>query len=123
MNKLLIVIFLLYLPSISLAKETRCGWIDNPTPSNIWLIDKDAEWNISKQGEYTALGIDKIKDFSDDQYIHTNGNYGYGCSCLVVDVDRTNKVIRTIYSAKNIDLSRCQNDKKIFNKLTHQKNS
>ncbi|WP_145518434.1 DUF4087 domain-containing protein [Yersinia mollaretii] len=119
MNKLLVAIFVLCLPSISIAKETRCGWLDNPTPSNLWLIDKDAEWTISKQGGHIALGIDKIKDFPDDQYIHTNGNYGYGCACLVVDVDKTNKVITTIYGAKNIDISQCQNDKKIKTMLTN----
>jgi len=115
MNKSLAVGIMLCISPISFAKETRCGWLDNPTPSNLWLIDKDGEWNISKQGGHEALGLDKIKDFSEKQYIRTNGSYGRGCSCLVVDVDTKNKTISKIYSAKNIDISRCQSDKKIKN--------
>lgn len=113
MAKLFSICFMLCLTPISFAKKMRCGWLDNPTPSNLWLVDKDAEWVISKQGGYEALGIDKLKDFADDQYVHTNGNYGHGCSCLVVDVDKIDKTIRKIYSAKNIEVARCQSDRKI----------
>src|SRR5690349_18304425 len=34
----------------------RCGWVDNPTPSNWWLVDRDGEWEIGLQGGYQAKG-------------------------------------------------------------------
>src|SRR5262245_20967552 len=40
-------------PGPSTAKfERRCGWVDNPTPSNWWLVDRDGEWEIGLQGGY-----------------------------------------------------------------------
>ena len=27
-------------------QQTRCGWIDNPTPANWWLTDGYGEWII-----------------------------------------------------------------------------
>lgn len=41
-------------------QEIRCGWLDNPTPGNLWLIDRDAEWSISQQGGYESEGIEKL---------------------------------------------------------------
>ncbi|MCZ8486886.1 DUF4087 domain-containing protein [Vibrio lentus] len=32
-----------------MAEETRCGWLENPSPANMWLIDRDGTWNISVQ--------------------------------------------------------------------------
>lgn len=31
----------------ALAAETRCGWYWNPTPGNLWLMDKDDTWTIT----------------------------------------------------------------------------
>ncbi|MEO1404760.1 MAG: DUF4087 domain-containing protein, partial [Cyanobacteria bacterium J06635_1] len=44
-------------PSSS-AVEKRCGWLENPTPSNWWLNDRDGSWGISFQGGYQADGMD-----------------------------------------------------------------
>jgi hypothetical protein len=33
------------------AAETRCGWLQNPTPANWWLTDRDGTWTISAQGD------------------------------------------------------------------------
>lgn len=30
--------------------ENRCGWVDNPTPANWWLTDRDGEWVIGVPG-------------------------------------------------------------------------
>ena len=38
------------------APERRCGWLQNPTPANYWLIDRDGEWTIGAQGGYQAPG-------------------------------------------------------------------
>ena len=68
--------------------ENRCGWFENPTPGNAWLTDKDGEWLIGAQGGYQAEG--DWAEFSDDQWVKTNGYYGYGCTCMQVTVDRKN---------------------------------
>jgi hypothetical protein len=89
--------------------ETRCGWFSNPTPANASLYDRDAEWIIAVQGGYQAEG--DWPDFSPKQWIKTNVNYGYGCACLRVSVDRsTQKVIR-IESSQARALSACRRDR------------
>ncbi|HEY1847502.1 MAG TPA: DUF4087 domain-containing protein [Buttiauxella sp.] len=101
----------LILSGHSLASELRCGWLQNPSPANQWLIDKDGTWDISLQGHYSAPGIEKLKDYQDEQFVNTNGNYGYGCSCVRVDVSKKEKKITQIYSSKNLPLERCKTDK------------
>jgi len=54
---------ILILSSYVFASELRCGWLQNPTPANQWLIDKDGTWDISLEGGYSAPGIEKLKDF------------------------------------------------------------
>ena len=102
---------ILILSSYAFASELRCGWLQNPTPANQWLIDKDGTWDISLEGGYSAPGIEKLKDFPDDQFVKTNGNYGYGCSCNRVDVNKSDKKVTKIYSSKILPLSRCETDK------------
>src|SRR5215207_9893794 len=78
--------------------ETRCGWFSNPTPANASLHDRDAEWIIGVQGGYQAEG--DWPDFGPKQWIKTNVNYGYGCACLRVRVDRETHRVIEIESAK-----------------------
>ncbi len=89
--------------------ENRCGWFENPTPANAWLTDKDGEWLVGVQGGYQAEG--DWAEFSDDQWVKTNGYYGYGCTCMQVTVDRKNMQIVKIQSATAKPLSACRNDK------------
>lgn len=88
--------------------ENRCGWLENPTPANVWLTDKDGEWLIGTQGGYQAEG--DWGDFPDDKWVKTNVNYGYGCACLSVTVDRRAKRILKIKSATIKPLSDCRRD-------------
>ncbi len=88
--------------------ENRCGWFENPTPGNAWLTDKDGEWEIGTQGGYQAEG--DWANFSDDQWVKTNVNYGYGCACMKVTVDSKNRRILKISSATAKPLSACRND-------------
>lgn len=53
-----LVLLLLALPAI--AAEQRCGWLDNPTPANLWLRDRDGQWTLSEQGLYEGPGIDNL---------------------------------------------------------------
>ena len=106
-----IIFFLLMISINSYASELRCGWLQNPTPGNQWLSDKDGIWDISLHGDYMAQGVDKIKGFPGGQYVKTNGDYGYWCSCIKVDVDLSEKKITQIYSSKVLPLDRCLTDK------------
>ena len=97
------------LPSVA-AVETRCGWLDNPTPANWWLTDADGRWIIGTQGGYQAQGIEKIPDFKPSQYVKTNGYHGYTCACMDVTTNSKFSRIRRIYSVKPLNLSQCRQD-------------
>jgi hypothetical protein len=36
--------------AVASALERRCGWLDNPSPANWWLVDKDGTWILMEQG-------------------------------------------------------------------------
>lgn len=93
----------------SSAVENRCGWFINPTPSNAWLNDKDAEWVIGMQGGYQAEG--DYPAFKDSQWVNTNGNYGYGCACIKGKFNFKTKEVIQIISSKVKPLSVCRKDK------------
>jgi hypothetical protein len=98
-------------PSTPLAlekSEMRCGWFSNPTPANASLFDREGEWIISVQGGEQAEG--DWPQFSSKQWVETNGHYGYGCACLRVRVDRSDRRILVIESAQARALSACRRD-------------
>jgi len=96
------------------AAETRCGWLENPTPGNWWLTDRDGSWTLMTQGEdYREEVMDNVPPFNDAQYVATNGNYGYGCACLSVDVDKADGRIVKVYSGKAISLNKCEADRSL----------
>jgi hypothetical protein len=105
----LATLFVGFAPS-SHAAERRCGWLQNPTPANWWLVDRDGRWTISLQGGYSAEGMDSMPDLSQAEYVRTNVNYGYTCACLDVTVNRKNKRITRIYGGKRLPLSTCRQD-------------
>ncbi|WP_411977485.1 DUF4087 domain-containing protein, partial [Vibrio sp. Vb2960] len=39
--RFLIVILGMFSALAATAEETRCGWLENPSPANMWLIDRD----------------------------------------------------------------------------------
>src|SRR5215813_5295508 len=78
--------------------EVRCGWFSNPTPANASLFDREGEWIIGVQGGYQAEG--DWPSFSPKQWVETNGHYGYGCACLRVKVDRSERHVLVIESAQ-----------------------
>jgi len=97
-------------PTVEAAKpETRCGWFENPTPANAWLIDRDGTWVINTQGGSGAVG--DWPTFSNSRWVKTNVNYGYGCACMRVEVDRAEKQILEIFSSYSKPLSSCRKDK------------
>lgn len=94
--------------------ETRCGWFVNPTPANAWLIDADGEWIIGTQGGEQAEG--DWPEFSKSQWVKTNINYGYGCACMKVEVNKSDERITRIISGTARPLSTCRKDKAIKGK-------
>jgi Protein of unknown function (DUF4087) len=95
------------------AAERRCGWIDNPTPANWWLTDRDGEWTLSIQGGYQAQGFDNMPDMSARDWVETNGSYGHGCGCMTVVTDRKSKRITRIISAAPVPLRQCRADRRL----------
>ncbi|WP_051559057.1 DUF4087 domain-containing protein [Allorhizobium undicola] len=103
-------------PLSAAAAENRCGWIVNPTPGNYWLDDAKGTWIIMSQGiPDEPEGVDKIGDLSAGDYVRTNGNYGYGCTCMNVDTANRDGVgvITAIHSVKPLALARCRADKSL----------
>jgi hypothetical protein len=95
----------------ALAAETRCGWIQNPTPANWWLDDAQNTWTIMTQGSGDEPeGMDLIPDISEHDYVRTNGNYGYACACMSVETDGRERITR-ILSFRQLPLAKCRNDK------------
>ena len=96
------------------AAENRCGWLVNPTPGNWWLTDKDATWILATQGIEAPDGVMmNVPEFDEGEYVATNGNYGYGCACLSVDVDEADETVVRVYSGKTLPLRRCEADKSL----------
>ncbi|QXF34627.1 hypothetical protein CE143_16755 [Photorhabdus luminescens] len=111
-NKLFFILSVFFVLDVG-ASELRCGWLANPSPSNIWLLDSEGEWIISIQGGYSSEGLDKLKDFPASQYIKTGINYGYGCSCLTVETNKKKMMITNILKSKNLTLLACKTDRKL----------
>ena len=98
----------------ALAAETRCGWLQNPTPSNWWLDDADGMWILMEQGDQEGPpGMDRIPDISAGDYVRTNGYHGFACTCMSVDADYSAMRITEIYSVRQLKLSKCYNDRSL----------
>lgn len=93
--------------------ETRCGWFSNPTPANIWLFDRDGEWTIGVQGGYQVEGDWDWPKFKSRQWVQTNGNYGYGCACLQLRVNKETQQVVEIKSSRARPLSACRQDRSL----------
>ncbi|EPQ8267460.1 DUF4087 domain-containing protein [Vibrio sp. Y176] len=113
--RFLIVILGMFSALAATAEETRCGWLENPSPANMWLIDRDGSWDISVQGTSNALD-DKSMELlyqataNENEFVRTNRNYGFSCACLTVDVDEEQNSITTIYKSKQLPLKQCIED-------------
>ncbi len=90
--------------------ETRCGWLDNPTPSNYSLYDKDREWIIAVQSGYNVEDF-AAPDFGKEWINYPNGSYGYGCACFEMTVDKKTSRVRKIRKSSVKPLSVCRRDK------------
>ena len=91
--------------------ETRCGWFDNPTPANVWFYDRDGEWTIGVQGGYQVEGDWPWPHFKPGQWVATNNDYGYGCVCMEMRVNKETREVSEIRSSRARPLSACRKDR------------
>ena len=89
----------------------RCGWLENPTPANWSLIDREGEWLIGMQGGYQAPGSDDMPDMSTHGWVQSNvGGHGYGCACMTVTTNRRDHRVTRVLSARPVPLRQCRAD-------------
>jgi hypothetical protein len=93
--------------------QTRCGWLENPTPANFYLLDGEAQWTIAERGRYRAEGSDDIPDLSGQEFVETNGPYGYACVCMTVAVDSEKRQVTSIKKVTKKLLKDCRSDAKL----------
>lgn len=93
--------------------ETRCGWLDNPTPGNFIFHDRDGAWTLAVQGGYEAKGFDDLPEIMTNQseFVRQNaGEHGYGCACLKMKVDSERHRVLEVSSAHQELLKTCLED-------------
>jgi len=99
-----------FAPTAPAKVARRCGWVDNPTPANWWLVDRDGEWEISVQGGYEAAG--EMPDFGAN-WVETNGHHGYGCACMDLTVDEAGSRVIAYRQVTVLPIDRCQKDERL----------
>ena len=95
--------------------ERRCGWLENPTPANVTLTDRDGAWDIGVQGGHQAEG-DWSPTFGPGQWVATNGSHGYGCACLSIKADQATHEVIAVQDPKARPLAACRADKTLLDK-------
>lgn len=93
------------------APERRCGWLQNPTPANWWLEDRDGRWVLSAQGGPPVRGMDDIPDMTTRGWVATNGPYGYGCACFTLETEAASRSVLRVIAAEPLPLARCRADR------------
>jgi hypothetical protein len=92
--------------------ERRCGWLENPTPGNWWLTDRDGQWVLGSQGREPVPGMEEMPDLTGDEWVERNGSYGYGCACLDMVTDSEGEVVKLV-SAQPKPLRQCRADRRL----------
>ena len=105
------IAFLALLPGLVAAAERRCGWLENPTPANFSLKDRQGEWVMGEQGGYQAAGMDDVPDLTTGGWVRTNGFHGYGCACITGTFDTGRHQVIRIEKAEAVPLARCRADR------------
>ncbi|MHA2710217.1 DUF4087 domain-containing protein [Vibrio owensii] len=110
------IVFLgMFFALTAIAEETRCGWLENPSPANMWLIDRDGTWNILFQGTPSVLNEESMELLyqaiaNENEFVRTNRSHGFSCACLTVDADKGTNSITAIYKSKQLPLKQCLED-------------
>lgn len=93
-------------------QEVRCGWIENPTPGNWFLSDRDGRWTVGVQDGEQAAGMDQMPDFSAGEWVASDarGSYGHGCACLTVRDDPAEMKVLALLKIRQKPLNDCRAD-------------
>lgn len=110
---LLVPVLVAMLAVPAAAAERRCGWLQNPTPANLWLTDPDGTWIIAMQGGPPAPGADKLDQLPEAQFVKTNGPYGYRCACLSATYDKAAQRVTVISAVEPLALDSCRRDPRL----------
>ncbi|BES69275.1 hypothetical protein RE428_02930 [Marinobacter nanhaiticus D15-8W] len=113
MTRFTLLLSLLLFQGCAIAKETRCGWLDNPSPGNYWLSDKDGTWIIARQGAEQAEGVELLTPQRETDFVNMNYGYGYSCACIRVEANHDTQLIEKIYKYKQLSLEQCLDDDSI----------
>lgn len=97
------------------ADERRCGWLENPSPSNWYLTDADTSWILMEQNEQEPNLSIELPSFREEKgwFVKTGGSSGYGCACLSVTVNKKTERVLTASKGKMLPIKTCKNDKKL----------
>lgn len=114
-----ILILFFVLPLGVMSAEKRCGWLENPTPANLWLIDGDSEWTLSIQGKgfINEESMVNMPAIDQSEFVRTNGNYGFSCVCLKVRTNKETSEIVEVYSGEQLLLKQCLEDPNIYGRM------
>lgn len=117
MGKIICFVFLTVVANSAAAQSTerRCGWIDNPTPANWWIEDRDAAWLLFKQGDLSVssngfLDLPAAASRFGEEWVNLNdfNGYGYGCGC--VEGQFLDGIAVSIEAMEPLPLARCEVD-------------
>lgn len=99
------------------ASERVCGWLDNPSPANLFFTDSEAFWFISAQGKAplndASMNLVYAALHDEQQFVRTNVNYGFSCACLTVDKSLETNSITKVYQSEQMTLKTCLEDQAI----------
>ncbi len=98
---------------LAAAAETRCGWIDNPTPGNWWLTDADGQWTLATLGGDAAPGMENMPDLTKGEWVSRRGSHGYGCACALLVTRSSDRKVLAIGGVRQLSLQTCNSDPKL----------
>lgn len=90
--------------------ELRCGWLDNPTPANWWLVDADGEWTISIQGQGEFSNFFDVAPTGPYEREGLHPSYGWSCACIEGVFDPETRRLTQTLAVRNLPLSQCRED-------------
>lgn len=108
----LVVMLMAGLPLAGTA-ETRCGWLDNPTPGNWWLTDSEGQWTLATLGGDAVPGMENMPDMTAGEWVLRNGSHGYGCACALLVTRLSDRKVLRIGWVKQLSLETCNTDPRL----------
>lgn len=75
-----------------------CGWVNNPTPAEVSLIQRSTTWHISQPGQHQANG--DWTGVRGAEWVGETNGLGHGCGCVRAVADAGERRVIHILSAK-----------------------